>query len=262
MNHPHPGGSAANNAANSADVTRVLNDCAALISQAATTLEEEIQATELVVILADLQAGRAESSAACVRRIFPQALDTAIYHGMAEPTLQCLQTQAHNAGRTASFYRARLKQLRRQYAEQYANVRDKPTVKSWQLPPDALHAFDHFAYPLGTLMQTLPGDITNVGSLNQEERQMCESVGALAYQAHDIVMDGLDALGALLAQVGDMANARTAATAEAKMETVMEAATLTQAGNLLTWLTGQARFMAQNAAEYGAAAMNLRGSCV
>jgi hypothetical protein len=253
MTQSHPGSDAANNPA---DITHVLNDCAALISQAAATLEEEIQATELVVILADLQAGRAESSAACVRRIFPQALDTAIYHGMAAPTLQCLQTQAHNAGRTASFYRARLKQLRRQYAEQYANLRDKPSVKCWQLSPDALHAFDHFAYPLGTLMQTLPGDITNVGSLNQEERQMCESVAALAYQAHDIVMDGLEALGALLAQAGDKANPK------AEGKTAVEAATLTQAGNLLTWLTGLARFMAQNAAEYGATAMNLRKSCV
>ena len=94
-------------------------------------------------------------------------------------------------------------------------------AQSWQLPHDALHVFDHFAYPLGTLLQTLPGDITNVGSLDHEERQMCESVAALAYQAQETLMDGLAALGNLLAAAGNR----------------VEAATLAQAGNLTAWLS-------------------------
>ncbi len=226
----------------------LLQDCTAQIHDIAATPEEEIQVLELLVMLADLQAGRAEAAGACVRRLFPQHGNTAsaVYHGIAVPMLHSLQAQAASSSVMASGYRARLLQLQRDYRANHNPAQATPAnalpPPAYALPFDALHAYDHFAYPLGALLQALPGEITNVGSLSLEERQMCSSVAALAYQAQETLMDGMAALGNLISASSDKA----------------EATTLKHAGALLGWLTNEVRFMTQCAAEYGAAAMHGR----
>jgi hypothetical protein len=60
----------------------------------------------------------------------------------------------------------------------------------------------------------LPGDITNQPSLTHEQREMCESVAALSYLAQDTLLDGMEAMGALLAHAGARQQAGVAAQAD------------------------------------------------
>ncbi len=220
----------------------VLHDCAAQIHDIAASPEEEIQVLELLVILADLQAGRAEAARACVRRLFPlqEQTNSAVYQGIAAPMLENLQAQAASSGVMASFYRTRLLHLQQAWRAKAGTP--TPQSPAYALPFDALHAYDHFAHPLGSLLQTLPGEITNLGSLSLEEKQMCTSVAALAYQAQETLMDGMAAVGDLIAAGSDK----------------VDVTTLKHAGALVGWLTKEVRFMTQCAAEYGAAAMHGR----
>lgn len=220
------------------DEAALLQEAAQQIASYATSIDEEIRITELIVILFDQQAERADNALTLVQRLYPQVQTSAIYEGIVHPTRQNLQTQAQQASSSARLYRTRLQQLRRMLPPD----EDNPA----NYPASARHAFNHLTYPLGTLMQILPGDITNVASLNPEQRQMCQSVAALAYQAQETLFNGLEAIGSLLAGTGNRA----------------ETLTLTHTGALITWLTSEARFMAQNVAEYGAAARNARASAV
>lgn len=221
------------------DDAALLNQVAQQIASCATSIEEEIRITELIVILFEQQAERADHALATVQRLYPQAQTSAIYQVIVEPTRHTLQTQAQQASSSARLYRTRLQQLRSMLPLGESN----PAT----LPTSVLHAFNHLCYPLGTLMQTLPGDITNTGSLNPEQRQMCQTVAALAYHAQETLLNGVEALGSLLALAD-------------KWTSQAESSTLAHAGALVKWLTTESRFMAQNAAEYGAAARNVRQS--
>ena len=149
------------------DASTLAPGCHDQIAAIANSTTEEIRITELVVLLADLQAEQAEQQAACLRRcIYPQT-DARLWQQLALPTLTTLQTTANQANSRASLYRVWLKHLRSQpgHAAQAAAVKDR------------LHAFDHFTFPLGTLLQALPGDITNQPSLTHEQREMCGKRG-------------------------------------------------------------------------------------
>jgi hypothetical protein len=56
----------------------------------------------------------------------------------------------------------------------------------------------HFYYPLGKLLQQLPGDITNLPRLSPEQGQMCLAVSGFAAQAVATIKGGLRALEAML----------------------------------------------------------------
>lgn len=242
------------------DASTLAPGCHDQIAAIATSTTEEIRITELVVLLADLQAEQAEQQAACLRRcIYPQA-DAWLWQQLALPTLATLQAVANQANSRASLYRVWLKHLRSQpgHAAKAASVQN------------ALHAFDHFIFPLGALLQALPGDITNQPSLTHEQREMCESVAALSYESQETLFDGIAAIGALLAhagahqQAGGAAQADTGASADERAPTYTGAGanalpghTLAHAGKLLSWLTSEARFMGKNAAEYSAAACSI-----
>jgi hypothetical protein len=52
----------------------------------------------------------------------------------------------------------------------------------------------HYYFPLGRMMQLLPGDITNQPALTNEQAEMCAVVSRLAGQAAFVIGEGLTAL--------------------------------------------------------------------
>lgn len=212
-------------------------DLAALLqnlSLASDTLPplDDIVTTEMIIVIADSQAQWLEKAAASVRRLAPTGAHASPAKAVfASQLLASLAHYTQQANHIAASHRARLKALRATLAMQ-----EKRAVH------DVLHAFDHFTWPLAQLLQELPGDITNQSTITPEQAHMCESVAALSNVEQDTVLDGLEALGALLAMAGD--------TVTPEM--------VSHCGRLLGWLTAQSRLMGHNAAEYGAAAQNLR----
>jgi hypothetical protein len=55
----------------------------------------------------------------------------------------------------------------------------------------------HYYYPLGRLMQLLPGDITNAPRLTPEQGRMCQAVSHFAGQAAFVIWSGLKAINDL-----------------------------------------------------------------
>ncbi len=196
--------------------------------------EDDIRMTELVVLTADMQAQWLEKTMALIRRLYPKASGPA-QSGIAVCNLLTgIEAQANSARDVATLYRAKLATLWTQHP-QYA-------PPAWHGGTDALHAYDHLTYPLGQLMQMLPGDITNQPSLSMEEIDMCHSASALAFQAQETLLDGLEALGQLQEMAEEYADERP----------------LPPIGKLIGYLSGQSRFMALCGAEYRAAAENVR----
>jgi hypothetical protein len=198
------------------------------------SLDDEIRITEMAMLLADTQAQWLEKTLHLLQRLCPPngALPAA---GMAGKAIQGgIQAEIAHATQVAGHYRAKLKTLR----ESHPNQASKP----WAGKVSALDAYHHYTYPLGQLLQALPGDITNQHNLSREEIKMCKSVAALAYDAHETLMEGLVSLGQL----------------QAIAEGHATSATLPAIGKLIAYLTEQARFMALNAADYSTAAENIR----
>ncbi len=195
--------------------------------------EEEIRVAELLMIIVDMQAQWLEKGFRTISHLYPHGSGTAFDQVLANGALAGLQAQGDAARQNAKLHRERLTQLRAAYP-QYAR-------HNWPMVQDAMKAFDHFTWPLGQLMQHLPGDITNQASLSAEEVRMCESASVLADYTHHLLLNGLEAVTPLLALAGQQAPH-----------------TLPAIGKLMQYLTEESRFMAQNAAEYGEAAQNLR----
>jgi hypothetical protein len=64
----------------------------------------------------------------------------------------------------------------------------------------------HYYFPLGRLLQQLPGDITNQPRLTPEQGQMCAAVSGFAVQAITTIKSGLAALETLLGKTIDRAS--------------------------------------------------------
>jgi hypothetical protein len=99
----------------------------------------------------------------------------------------------------------------------------------------------HFYFPLGKLLQQLPGDITNVNRLTPEQGQMCLAVAQFAAQAVAILQNGLAALDTLLAQVGKAG----------------ELISNQPLRDLLAWCRAEAGFMQECGEDYRDAADNI-----
>ena len=56
----------------------------------------------------------------------------------------------------------------------------------------------HYYFPLGRLLQQLPGDITNQPRLSQEQGQMCLALSGFAAQAVATIQNGLAAMEAAM----------------------------------------------------------------
>lgn len=67
----------------------------------------------------------------------------------------------------------------------------------------------HYYYPLGRLLQQLPGDITNQPRLSAEQAQMCIAVSGFAAHAISTIQTGLVALETLLGQPTNCTSNRT-----------------------------------------------------
>jgi hypothetical protein len=99
----------------------------------------------------------------------------------------------------------------------------------------------HYYFPLGRLMQLLPGDITNVPRLTPEQGEMCSVVSRLADSACSVINSGLADL-AELRRIADKAAPRVA-TPNFKA--------------FVDYLQAEAEFMRGNQADYRAAARNI-----
>jgi hypothetical protein len=99
----------------------------------------------------------------------------------------------------------------------------------------------HYYFPLGRLMQLLPGDITNVPRLTPEQGEMCSVVSRLADSACSVINSGLADL-AELRRIADKAAPRVA-TPNFKA--------------FVDYLQAEAEFMLENQADYRAAARNI-----
>jgi hypothetical protein len=87
-----------------------------------------------------------------------------------------------------------------------ASTHDPHTHPSAQDTAQLLAEYDkHYYFPLGRLLQQLPGDITNQPHLSPEQGQMCLAVSGFAAQAVVTIQDGLGALETLLGQTIDSA---------------------------------------------------------
>ncbi len=198
------------------------------------SLDDEIRITEMAILLADTQTQWLEKTLLLLQRLCPPSCPLPAA-GMAGNTVQGgIQAEIAHATQVAGHYRAKLKSLH----ESHPNKASKP----WAGKVSALDAYNNYTYPLGQLLQALPGDITNQHSLSREEIKMCKSVAALAYDAQETLMEGLVSLGQL----------------QAIAETHATPAKLPAIGKLIGYLTEQARFMALNAADYSTAAENIR----
>ena len=80
-------------------------------------------------------------------------------------------------------------------------------VHPYPPPPDIaqlLAEYDkHYYFPLGRLLQQLPGDITNQPRLTPEQAQMCIAVSGFAAHAMATIKSGLVALETLLNNASD-----------------------------------------------------------
>ena len=197
------------------------------------TPEEEVRVAELLMIIVDMQAQWLEKGFRTISHLYPPDCGSAFDQVLANSALAGLKAQGDAARQNAVLYRAHLNELRARYP-QFAR-------HNWPMVQDAMKAFDHFTWPLGELMQHLPGDITNHTSLSAEEVRMCESASVLADYTHHLLLNGLEAVTQLLALAGQQ-----------------KPDALPALGRLTQYLTEESRFMAQNAAEYGMAAQNLR----
>ena len=96
----------------------------------------------------------------------------------------------------------------------------------------------HYYYPLGRMMQLLPGDITNVPSLTLEEGRMCEAVSLYANQAQETIEQGLRDIE--------------------KLADIMDVNRLggqfPDMTSFITYLETEAEFMERNKTDYGSAA--------
>jgi hypothetical protein len=118
-------------------------------------------------------------------------------------------------------------------------------------PPDLIAQFDrHYYFPLGKLMQQLPGDITNVARLTPEQGQMCRAVAQYAAQAVATLHCGLAAFDKLLTQLGRASELASGFATEF-------ATTLPDLRPLLAWCRAQAEFMQECEQDYRDAADNV-----
>lgn len=99
----------------------------------------------------------------------------------------------------------------------------------------------HYYFPLGKLMQLLPGDITNVPRITPEQGQMCEAVSRYAEQAATLLAAGVKAIAQL----------RTIASQYLREEALPDTAAL------VAYLQAEAEFMHDNGSDYGDSAHNV-----
>jgi hypothetical protein len=99
----------------------------------------------------------------------------------------------------------------------------------------------HYYFPLGRLMQLLPGDITNVPRLTPEQAEMCTVVSRLACSAAGTIGSGLLALEEMRHIVGKLAP---------KMD-------LPDCSAFVAYLQAEAEFMQEAKADYQAAAWHI-----
>jgi hypothetical protein len=96
----------------------------------------------------------------------------------------------------------------------------------------------HYYYPLGRMMQLLPGDITNVPSLTLEEGRMCEAVSLYANQAQKTIEQGLR-------DIEKLADIMTVNNLGGQLPDMT---------TFITYLETEAEFMEGNMTDYGSAA--------
>jgi hypothetical protein len=116
---------------------------------------------------------------------------------------------------------------------------------------DLIAQFDkHYYFPLGKLMQQLPGDITNVARLTPEQGQMCHAVAQFAARAVATLQGGLAVLDKMLAQMAR----RNGGLANALATEFADSAALR---DLIAWCRAEADFMQECGEDYRDAAENV-----
>ncbi len=196
--------------------------------------ENIIKMFKLTCILADCHAQQAANTLESVARLFPVPDSKSMaYQAIGEPAIRALQIQNEQASAIAKKCRAQLVQWCKDYPE---------AVESQHIDKADISKFaERYTYPLWTMLQILPHNITTVSALDDEQRQMCKAVSGLADHAQNTLLDGLEAIGDLLTIAGQHAPPEK----------------LPQLGSLIRHLSSEARYMAQNAQEYFDASSNI-----
>lgn len=99
----------------------------------------------------------------------------------------------------------------------------------------------HYYFPLGKLMQQLPGDITNQPHLTPEQSQMCQALGKFANDAFFTLSTGVESLGKLNQIARQFA----------------DHIPLPETRDLLNYLQAEAEFMQETRDDYRAAAQHV-----
>jgi hypothetical protein len=103
------------------------------------------------------------------------------------------------------------------------------------------HYDKHYYFPLGKLLQQLPGDITNQPHLTPEQNKMCQAVSQFAEQAAHTLGSGLETLEQLLKIAQNFAIA----------------VPLPQTDSLVAYLQAEKEFMQECGLDYRDAARNI-----
>lgn len=221
------------NTTNAATLPELFDSLFASIERENISIAERLHIIEMAAVLADLYATQTTIMLSELTRISPIPSERPAYTHFAAPVIAALQAQSEFATQRSGEYRKLHERLRTTH----------PQISGpWNAPKTILHAYDDiFTYPLGRLLQALPDEITNQRNFTSEQVQACRTVAMLADLANRTAIDGIQAIGELLAIAGEHTPAET----------------LPKFGRLIEYLTQEARFMAQNSLEYWDAADNI-----
>jgi hypothetical protein len=196
--------------------------------------ENAIKMLKIACILANSHAQQAFNTLSSIARLFPEPDSKSMaYQAIGEPAMRALQIQNERASAVAKKCRAQIAQWCKDYPEAAESQHgDKADISTFT---------ERYTYPLWTMLQILPHDITNQNSLDDEQRKMCMAVSGLSGHTQNTLWDGLEAIGDLLTVAGQHVTPEK----------------LPQLGGLIRHLSSEARYMAQNAQEYFDAACNI-----
>lgn len=194
------------------------------------SVDEEIEMAQLAMVLSHMQEQWLDKTEALIRSCWPKAASASLENTLLASAMLCKFAQQRASLRqTTENSQARLARLWTAHPQKQpqpcrANIGDQDQ-------------FNHYTYPLGQLLQELPADISNQSNLTREQIQKCKSTAALAQKADATLQDGLYALGRLQEIAERHATDKD----------------MPAIGPLMAYLSGQSRFMAHCALEYGVA---------
>ena len=210
-----------------------LQNLPAAIEGSALSSADQIYCLKLAIVFTDVLAQQGERALEQLQRQYPPLAqhDTSAYQLIGAPAMRLLLRQVSEAKGWRVSYHAELTRL------QAANPAHAPI---WQAPAEFATIQDQYTYPIGSLLQELPNEITNQHFLTKDQQRKCFTLAALAESRHMFLLETIASLGKLLATLGNDV--------------------LHSLGELINYLATEACFMHWVATDYQSAAENIRVS--